>query len=173
MEDTIGSISSRRGGRYQGGEDIIRYKKSSIQPDFQSKHLQSSTTFSVSTHQNPHTLSVPAKPLQKMAPSFTHPTTLEEESFLSPLKPLVAPPKVAMPDNNGHTVLEMTAPKNGQTIEAATSGATKLRRLLEDTNELIVCPGVYDGFSARIAISVGFDCLYMVWQHFKLIVNTQ
>ena len=42
------------------------------------------------------------------------------------------------------------------------SKATKLKWLLEDTNELIVCPGVYDGFSARIALDVGFKALYMV-----------
>ena len=40
--------------------------------------------------------------------------------------------------------------------------STKLRRLLNESNRLIVCPGVYDGFSARIAIDVGFDALYMV-----------
>ena len=41
-------------------------------------------------------------------------------------------------------------------------GATKLKRLLEETNELIVCPGVYDGLSARVALEVGFSALYMV-----------
>lgn len=40
--------------------------------------------------------------------------------------------------------------------------ASKLRRMLKDTKELIVCPGVYDGLSARIAIEVGFKGLYMV-----------
>ncbi len=42
------------------------------------------------------------------------------------------------------------------------SPATVLKRRLERTKDLIVCPGVYDGFSARIALSVGFDALYMV-----------
>ena len=42
------------------------------------------------------------------------------------------------------------------------SPATKLKRRLEDTKDLIVCPGVYDGFSARIALSVGFEAMYMV-----------
>ena len=42
------------------------------------------------------------------------------------------------------------------------SPATKLKHRLEKTNDLIVCPGVYDGFSARIALSVGFDTMYMV-----------
>ncbi|KAH6986921.1 Pyruvate/Phosphoenolpyruvate kinase-like domain-containing protein [Ilyonectria destructans] len=40
------------------------------------------------------------------------------------------------------------------------SAATKLRRLLE-TDDIVVAPGVYDGFSARIAHEVGFDCIYM------------
>jgi hypothetical protein len=40
--------------------------------------------------------------------------------------------------------------------------ATKLRRLAEDPNAFLMCPGVYDGYSARIALQVGFDWLYMV-----------
>lgn len=59
---------------------------------------------------------------------------------------------------------------NGQQEDLATRGpfddiwspATKLKRRLEETKDLIVCPGVYDGFSARIALSVGFDTMYMV-----------
>ena len=40
--------------------------------------------------------------------------------------------------------------------------STKLRRLLDKPNHLIVCPGVYDGFSARVALEIGFDAMYMV-----------
>ena len=40
--------------------------------------------------------------------------------------------------------------------------STRLQRYLKETDELIVCPGVYDGFSARIAISVGYKAMYMV-----------
>jgi len=50
----------------------------------------------------------------------------------------------------------------GSVAPAVHSGATKLRRRLEESNDIIVCPGVYDGFSARIALSVGFEALYMV-----------
>ncbi|OQD82466.1 hypothetical protein PENANT_c021G00185 [Penicillium antarcticum] len=39
--------------------------------------------------------------------------------------------------------------------------ASKLRRMLKDTKDLIVCPGVYDGLSARVAMEVGFKGLYM------------
>lgn len=42
------------------------------------------------------------------------------------------------------------------------SGATKLRRMIFETKDLIVCPGVYDGLSARTALEVGFPALYMV-----------
>ena len=42
------------------------------------------------------------------------------------------------------------------------SGATKLRRMINETDELIVCPGVYDGLSARIALQLGFSAMYMV-----------
>lgn len=42
------------------------------------------------------------------------------------------------------------------------TAAATLRRALEDPNCFISAPGVYDGVSARIALSVGFDALYMV-----------
>ena len=52
---------------------------------------------------------------------------------------------------------------NGHSVPARPiSAATRLRKRLTETNDIIVAPGVYDGFSARIALEVGFDCLYMV-----------
>jgi 2-methylisocitrate lyase-like PEP mutase family enzyme len=42
------------------------------------------------------------------------------------------------------------------------TAAMRLRRTLESGRGLTVCPGVYDGLSARIALDVGFDALYMV-----------
>jgi hypothetical protein len=43
------------------------------------------------------------------------------------------------------------------------TAAQRLRELLADSNRIIVAPGVYEGISARIALSLGFDALYMVW----------
>ncbi|TLD19345.1 Carboxyvinyl-carboxyphosphonate phosphorylmutase [Venturia nashicola] len=40
------------------------------------------------------------------------------------------------------------------------SAAERLREPLT-RKELLVCPGVYDGLTARIALREGFDCLYM------------
>lgn len=42
------------------------------------------------------------------------------------------------------------------------TGAQRLRQLLKDPNELVLCPGVFDGLTARLALNVGFDALYMV-----------
>jgi 2-methylisocitrate lyase-like PEP mutase family enzyme len=47
-------------------------------------------------------------------------------------------------------------------VEHVVGAATELRRFLEQSNKVLPCPGVYDGFSARIALQVGFDALYMV-----------
>ncbi|OOF89780.1 hypothetical protein ASPCADRAFT_135699, partial [Aspergillus carbonarius ITEM 5010] len=41
------------------------------------------------------------------------------------------------------------------------TGSSKLRKQLRDSDELIICPGVYDGLSARIAINMGFKAMYM------------
>jgi 2-methylisocitrate lyase-like PEP mutase family enzyme len=43
----------------------------------------------------------------------------------------------------------------------SSKAATKLRQLLAQKDTIIIAPGVYDGFSARVALNVGFDCLYM------------
>ncbi len=42
----------------------------------------------------------------------------------------------------------------------------RLRAMLEDPDKFIACPGVYDGFTARIALQEGVDCLYMVRYHY-------
>jgi 2-methylisocitrate lyase-like PEP mutase family enzyme len=39
--------------------------------------------------------------------------------------------------------------------------------MLADPDKFIACPGVYDGFTARIALQEGVDCLYMVSRHRK------
>lgn len=44
------------------------------------------------------------------------------------------------------------------------SPSSRLKHKLRHSTDLIVCPGVYDGLSARIAQSVGFETLYMVRQ---------
>lgn len=41
------------------------------------------------------------------------------------------------------------------------SGAARLRQMLCDPSKTVVAPGVYDGITARLALSTGFECLYM------------
>lgn len=56
-------------------------------------------------------------------------------------------------------------------VKEPVSGATKLRKMLFETNELVVCPGVYDGLSARTAIELGFNAMYMVRRHGFTVTN--
>ena len=49
-------------------------------------------------------------------------------------------------------------PKNNTPKPAA----ARLRDLLRRDDHITVCPGVYDGLTARIALQAGFDALYMV-----------
>jgi 2-methylisocitrate lyase-like PEP mutase family enzyme len=47
-------------------------------------------------------------------------------------------------------------------IHAMASPVQKLRAMLEEKEKIIVCPGIFDGITARIALNTGFECLYMV-----------
>ncbi|ORY69991.1 Pyruvate/Phosphoenolpyruvate kinase-like domain-containing protein [Pseudomassariella vexata] len=44
---------------------------------------------------------------------------------------------------------------------AQLKGAAQLRKYLADPDKIVVCPGVHDGLTARMALNVGFDALYM------------
>ena len=81
-------------------------------------------------------------------------TIFADESFSKALSQLDAPSLLPNPSSF------MDEP-NGLT-EAPVTGATRLKHMLNNTNDLIICPGVYDGLSARAAMEVGFDALYMV-----------
>ena len=59
---------------------------------------------------------------------------------------------------NGYT----NGNSNGDRAKDEVTPGARLRQLLADKGKIIVAPGVYDGFSARIALEVGFDCIYMV-----------
>lgn len=67
-------------------------------------------------------------------------------------------PDVSNTPNIQHTVNGYLNPDKS----AWRPAASVLRDLLNNTHETIVCPGVYDGLTARIALRAGFDCLYMV-----------
>lgn len=45
---------------------------------------------------------------------------------------------------------------------APLTGAKRLKELLSDPSQMVVCPGVFDGLTARLALASGFDALYMV-----------
>ncbi|KIW73233.1 hypothetical protein PV04_01367 [Phialophora macrospora] len=41
------------------------------------------------------------------------------------------------------------------------TGGKRLREMLSDPSKVVVCPGVFDGFTARLALAAGYDALYM------------
>lgn len=66
-------------------------------------------------------------------------------------------------DMNEDSTLNMAPALNmADPMSKPLSGAAKLRRMIFETKSLVVCPGVYDGLSARTALELGFDALYMV-----------
>lgn len=70
--------------------------------------------------------------------------------------------KITSP-SDGYQDHVATSPTTTYSSQAhALSPATRLKHRLKNTNELIVCPGVYDGLSARVAMAVGFETMYMV-----------
>ncbi|KAI4214197.1 MAG: hypothetical protein LQ351_003282 [Letrouitia transgressa] len=82
-------------------------------------------------------------------------TSIVTERMVAPSEP-TSSSDVVSPDS-----LQFTKSGILSTVDLL-PGASKLKRALEETDELIVCPGVHDGFSARIALDVGFTALYMV-----------
>lgn len=59
------------------------------------------------------------------------------------------------------TLSSLFLTKTQELMIMAVPPATRLRQLIAEKN-IVVAPGVFDGFSARIALDVGFDCIYMV-----------
>ena len=47
------------------------------------------------------------------------------------------------------------------TVSATDPPSTRLRHMIANSPSIILCPGVYDGLSARIALHVGFRGMYM------------
>ncbi len=75
-----------------------------------------------------------------------------------------APYSAVPASTDGYQDTVVPSPTKTAVPEAAhsLSPATRLKHKLQHTTDLIVCPGVYDGLSARIAQAVGFETLYMV-----------
>ena len=62
------------------------------------------------------------------------------------------------------TALERAPLANDISIEnpnVPLRASTRLRQMIKTSPRIIVCPGVYDGLSARIALEVGFKAMYM------------
>ncbi|KAK7956013.1 Isocitrate lyase/phosphorylmutase [Apiospora aurea] len=98
-----------------------------------------------------HYIAPPVKPISLVNAA----EVVEEESYAVQLPPSLS--------SGATSPSESWLPLNhvAASVNKPSSGATKLRKMIFDTKELIVCPGVYDGLSARTAIELGFDAMYM------------
>ena len=86
-------------------------------------------------------------------------TTVVETPIETPIKTVPAAEE-SLIESKGSSVEYL--PLNGvDAVDLPAIGATKLRKMIFETKELIVCPGVYDGLSARTAIETGFSAMYM------------
>lgn len=109
----------------------------------------------------PHHIAPPVKPISLVITA----EVVEEESYAVQLPPSQSSAVVIQPEG----LLPVSQPGSWlplnhimASVNKPCSGATKLRKMIFDTKELIVCPGVYDGLSARTAIELKFDAMYMV-----------
>ena len=71
---------------------------------------------------------------------------------------------LGLPVTERSIVPEQTASANDISLEIPTTylrASTRLRQMIKSSPSIIVCPGVYDGLSARIALEVGFKAMYM------------
>ena len=113
-----------------------------------------------------------AEPVLKPAPEPVQKSI--PETFLKSTHLPLLPPSPALSATTTTTVIQQstttTTPKvvpqpfprpAYEDVTYNSPGAAKLQRILRETDDLIVCPGVYDGLSARVAHEVGFQALYM------------
>jgi len=82
------------------------------------------------------------------------PQKIQLEVKVSPVPAVeITPPvKVEAP-------IQVAAPV--EVYDAHAPASTRLRHMINNLDRIIACPGVYDGLSARIALEVGFDGMYM------------
>ena len=86
------------------------------------------------------------------------PTAAVVESLISPVAEAPAVEAAPVEEVKSTYEVQIRAPS---TFDADAPGSTRLRHMIKNLDHILVCPGVYDGLSARIALSVGFEGMYM------------
>ncbi|OJD29435.1 carboxyphosphonoenolpyruvate phosphonomutase, partial [Diplodia corticola] len=105
-----------------------------------------------------HSAPLPAKDLPADAERTTGSDDDDDhdqlEGRLMKTGPLVVSPPRSTPD--------LVSDDDSDIDTGCLPASTRLRRMIFDgSDRIVVCPGVFDGFSARVAMSVGFEGLYM------------
>jgi hypothetical protein len=145
LADPISSIEQEISlMEHEVGGDILRVG-AEIAPEFVSEPVQSAKD---------NVLTEPTLPLQLASQNVERDLT----PSISSVPGLVVPTETFKPEVPNWLRLNHSR----AAVDAPATGATKLRRMIFETKEMVVCPGVYDGLSARTALELGFNGLYMV-----------
>lgn len=95
----------------------------------------------------------------------TAPSEHSEELNITETKQQIVVPEVVVQDESSTPqIVDIRAP---EVYDAFAPAATRLRYMIKNSDHIIKCPGVYDGLSARIAIDVGFEGMYMYVKSWK------
>ncbi|KAL8898782.1 MAG: hypothetical protein Q9207_006532 [Kuettlingeria erythrocarpa] len=135
-----------------------------VSADTQTKEAEPQETLPLSTNQTqeetkPEAVSAPPGSNgvhSKVTPQDLPPVATKQLDNITPYSAVPA-------STDGYQDTVVAPPKLTAVPQAAQSlsPATRLKYKLQHTTDLIVCPGVYDGLSARIAQAAGFETLYM------------
>ena len=80
------------------------------------------------------------------------------KSLINPVAQATVAVMAPVENTKSTTEVQIRAPS---TYDANAPASTRLRHMIKNLDHTLVCPGVYDGLSARIALSVGFEGMYM------------
>ena len=86
------------------------------------------------------------------------PTAAITECLTNPIAQALVVKEAAVEEVKSNSQVRIRAPS---TFDAEAPASTRLRHMIKNLDHILVCPGVYDGLSARIALSVGFEGMYM------------
>lgn len=86
------------------------------------------------------------------------PTIVEAKASIIPASQALDLNSTPVEEVKSTSEIQIRAPSS---YDADAPASTRLRHMIKNLDHILVCPGVYDGLSARIALSIGFEGMYM------------
>lgn len=122
----------------------------------------STTPYEAITPPNGMEAKVDVEPVKDDIPLCSFEETKLETELVVPVveSPVIetSTPKDVEPVLESTSTVSIRAPP---TYDPHAPASTRLRHIIKNSKDILVCPGVYDGLSARIALSLDFKGMYM------------